>query len=853
MDPIRRQLRLLDEQLAERGFPVEPIFARSPLVPVAVGFITGIVIQHFLNPGIGWSLAVLGVCAVAIVVFLFLQSHPARLYVIAGAAFLSFTSLGAIRIFGVNQPAEDDICRLAGAERTLATIRGHVLTEPRLEDRDSWKFGGYLWSEPGTSFYLKLKEAKTKTGWGEVCGTIRVQVAEPVTDVKVGDYIQAYCWLDGFSGPLNPGQFNLKKYMEQRGVFVGASIKSRGGIKLLARGGPTLLARVKNSLKTYAAEALFGETSPDDQSYAMLNALLLGQRGGLDPAVFEAFRETGLAHFICLSGLHIGILAGFVWWVCRVAGLTKRPRAVVCILVIALYVLIVPPRAPTLRAAIICWFFCLSVLVRRRPNALNTLSLSAIVLLAVRPTDLFSASWQLSYTSVLGIILLQRRISGWLFEKTIDKISIFEPKEKEGFVMSFCKGLPAWALELFSVGVAAWLGGAGVLLYHFGAFTPMASVWTVLVFGLVLLILVLGYLKLLLAGLLPTAALLLGVIATRLADLLIWIVQLIAGLNISGVLIGKVSALLIILYYLLVLFRRFWHLRKVAVKRAICAVLAVVILVSLGFTKYRSNYSRSLELTCLSVGHGQAVFVGMPGRENLLFDAGSLTTKDCGRRIVVPFLRHKGISRLDAIFLSHDDIDHINGVPEIVSDLGVKGIYTNAAFLEKAGTWSTAGYLADCLEDENQELKLLDEFVLSTGRVKLKSLWPGPGVCRDESVSDNDKSQVILIEFSARAILLCSDIERFAQEKILQMYPALRADVMVLPHHGSTRNLAEGFVESIGAEILIASCSRSRYESAYKSASDAKVFYTPVDGAVTVRIRTDGRILVTEFSGATGG
>jgi len=847
LDPIRRQLRLLDAQLAERGALAEQIFSRSPLALLAVGFIAGIVIQNFLNPAIGWLLVILGLCTITIAVFLFLQNHPSGLYVIACSAGVAFVCLGAIRLTYFNQPAANDIRNLVGAERTLATIRGHVITEPRLEARDSWKFGRFLWSEPATSFYLKLKEAETKTGWVRITGTVRVQVAQPATDIKVGDYIQAYCWLDGFGEPLNPGQFNLKKYLVQRGVFIGASVKSRAGIELLARGGLTLLARVKNRLRTVAAEALFGEMSPDDESNAMLAALLLGRSRSLGPAVFEAFRQTGLAHFICLSGLHIGILAGFVWWVCRVAGLTKRPRAIVCIIIIALYILIVPPRAPTLRAAIICWFFCLSVLVRRRPNALNTLSLSAIVLLAVRPMDIFGVGWQLSYTSVLGIILLQRRISNWLFERTIDKIHALEPKENERLFVAFRKGMPGWAVELFSVGVAAWLGGAGVLLYHFGAITPMASVWTVLVFLLVFAILVTGYLKMLLAALLPTAALVLGIVATKLANLLIRIVKLIAGLNISGVLIGKVSVWLIVLYYSLLLLWRFGHLQRPVFKRAICTVMAVVILVSLGFTKYRSNYRRDLELTCLAVGHGQAVFVGMPGGENLLFDAGSLSTKDCGRRVVLPFLRHKGIGNLDGIFLSHDDFDHINGVPEIVSGIRVNGIYANAAFCAKADTWSTAGYLADCLRAENQQLKLLDEFVLTSGRAKIISLWPESKVCRDESVSDNDKSQVILIEFAERKILLCSDIERFAQEKILQKYPEIKADVVVMPHHGSTSNLIDGFVEKIGGGILITSCSRTRYEAAYQSPTGATVFYTPVDGAVTVKITTDGTITTASF------
>jgi len=361
------------------------------------------------------------------------------------------------------------------------------------------------------------------------------------------------------------------------------------------------------------------------------------------------------------------------------------------------------------------------------------------------------------------------------------------------------------------------------------------------------MILAVGFLKMALAALLPTAALVLGIIATGLADLLIWVVELIASWNISGVQIGKVSSEVIILYYCFLLFARFGHLHRPVVKKAICAAMTFVILFCLAITKYQSNYRRDLEVTCLAVGHGQAVFVGMPGGENILFDAGSLSTKNCGQRIVVPFLREKGIGKLDAIFLSHDDIDHMNGMPEIFSASKVGGVYTNEGFLTKIGTSPTAGFLADCVKNGNQQLKSLDEYVLSSSKAKMMFIWPTLQICRAESISDNDKSQVTLIEFGGRKILLCSDIELFAQEQIFQMYADLRADVVVMPHHGSTRNLIDGFVERIGAQLVVISCSRSRYEAAFRPKAGIKAFYTPVDGAVTVKITPDGTITTAGF------
>ncbi len=158
-------------------------------------------------------------------------------------------------------------------------------------------------------------------------------------------------------------------------------------------------------MRQTATQALLGNLSLEDRSRGLLEALLLGYRGHIDSTTYRAFRKTGLLHFISLSGMHLGILVGIIWWLCKTAGLTKPARAIICIIAIGVFLLIVPPRAPTLRAAVICLVFCLSFFFRRKSNSLNTLSLAAITLLLIRPTNLFEAGWQLSFASVLGLIL----------------------------------------------------------------------------------------------------------------------------------------------------------------------------------------------------------------------------------------------------------------------------------------------------------------------------------------------------------------------------------------------------------------------------------------------------------------
>jgi len=123
-----------------------------------------------------------------------------------------------------------------------------------------------------------------------------------------------------------------------------------------------------------------------------------------------------------------------------------------------------------------------------------------------------------------------------------------------------------------------------------------------------------------------------------------------------------------------------------------------------------------------------------------------------------------------------------------------------------------------------------------------------PKIWQDEQLSDNDKSLVSLIEFADTKILLCSDIEKFAQKELIRLNPDLKADVVVVPHHGSVKTAEPDFLENLDADILIYSCDRTQFERQQKinRQNNAKSFYTPKDGAVTVCI-TKGGITTTTF------
>jgi competence protein ComEC len=261
--------------------------------------------------------------------------------------------------------------------------------------------------------------------------------------------------------------------------------------------------------------------------------------------------------------------------------------------------------------------------------------------------------------------------------------------------------------------------------------------------------------------------------------------------------------------------------------------------------KWQRTHRSELLLTCLDVGHGQAILARLPGTTNLLFDAGSLYGKDVGSRIVIPCLDYLGLGRLHAIIASHHDLDHINGIPEIVGFRRVERIYLGGAFFAAAPVSETTELLTRHLEERGIDVEPVPP-TMSAGVAQVHVLWPTADSAINGKRNENDNSLVCLLEFAGRRVLLCSDIEKPAQQEIMVRYAALKAEVVVAPHHGSTRTLDNRFLAHTRPDILLCSCARRDYEQGriVRPAADQSTAWlvTARDGAIDVGIDRDGRI-----------
>lgn len=837
MDAIQRKLAILDDVSPWQnlsGF----ITQSCPLLLPCLGLMIGIVVQDKLALP-QYSLCLLLGLPFAGVFLVKRKVIKNQSLYLAWCAGLAFVGLGALRVASFRHVQAQDMRALVQAKTRMVTLRGTVGSIPYVE-QPNWTFAPACHLAPATTFDLKAESLLTTLGWQSVQATVRVRIAEPVHGLKPPQRIELYGWLDRFGPPANPGQFDIQEHLGRQNIHLWVSVKSRLGIAELAPTRGHYFSRLQHALRQRVSQALLADLGADAETRGLLQALLLGYRRDINSDTYVAFKQTGLLHFISLSGMHMGILVALIWWICRTAGLLKRGRALICTIALVLFMLVVPPRAPTLRAAIICWVFCLSFFFRRRPHPFNTLCLAALILLLTRPTQVFDVGWQLSFASVLGILMLAQP----LYDRvTVALSSLSFGESLTTRLHPVLLKVGCGMLSLLCVGLAAWLGGAGILLYHFYRVTPLACVWTVLVFPVVALILALGFLKIVLFFCLPWAGGSMAWVLSLGVKGLVVMVKGIDSLDNTSILVGRIGVGWILAYYVSVFVMCFVPVRRMRVKWTLRIGLMFTLLVGIGGQRYKNRHPDGFSLTCLDVGHGQALVIQGPGMENILLDAGSLYRRDIGRCVVIPFLEYQGIDRLDRAILSHNDTDHINGIPEVVADCPTDRLCVPLAFAQGDRPGPPLDILRRWLKQGGRELKTLGDTIPAGGDVRIRILWP-TSACQNELLSDNDRSLVALIEFAGRTILVCSDIEQYAQQRLQALDPGLDVDVLIAPHHGSLTTLAPGFVAQLKPEIIVCSCSRSQWQKqrVIQPRPGYDVLYTAVHGAVEIRIDSEGNL-----------
>jgi competence protein ComEC len=640
-------------------------------------------------------------------------------------------------------------------------------------------------SRPGTGAFFDI-ETRTVSSDGisaAVHGRLRLYLREGSPEIGAGDQIRFRARLRRPRLFGTPGEFDFPRFLAGRKIFVTASLESCSEIALLGRAtsnGPQMLAsrlrgRIGQTIDAGVADAALAP---------LVKALIIGDKGGVTVEHRQLLAEGGVSHLFAISGLHLGLIALFLYTALRAVYvrsttllLLAPPGRFLPALLIPLlygYLLLTGNALPTRRAFLIALAGAALLLWRRNTPPLKLLFSAAFLLLLIEPLALFEPAFQLSFAGVLGILVLVPRWSRPL------------------------KRLPRglrWIAGVFLSTLAATLTTAPLVLLHFHLLAPAGLLVNLAAIPLIGF----GAVPLGLAGIIltpfwPSGA---GSLFDGCAHIIDGVLRLLRPIIDLPLLGGwhfypsplEMTALFALILALLL---------PGASRRQILlrAALAATGFVTLAFP---SPLPSNLSITALSVGQGESLLVTCASGETYLVDGGGLysETFDVGERLIAPALGHLGIRSLTGVILTHDHPDHRQGLLYILEHFDV-------------GTFWSAAPVPQLHESLQKILtkRAIPTVLIPPGwfpltespRQELAFFVPRSG-----HDGGNDGSLVVYARKDGAGALLTGDLEEEGVRELVAAMPERPVSLLKLPHHGSRKSAPDLLLDRFAPKQVFAS------------------------------------------------
>jgi competence protein ComEC len=725
---------------------------------------------------------------------------------------------------------------LAEAATPIANWSGHytdvsgtVITEPDVRVNE-------------VRYVLRLEEARV----GDHAyrgGKVILVVRDAKAVFSYGDLLKARGLLRSPEPPGNPGDFDYAAYLARRGI--GALIYSRGeDVHQTGGGAPNPLAKPALRLKGKLFKTLDAVFTPEHS--ALLKGIAFGTRTSIDPAVNEAFVETGVVHILSVSGLHIGLIVGFILGLTRFLRLRSGAVLLTVIPALLLYDFMVGFRPSVMRATVMALLLLWARHLGRERDWPTALAASALVILLANPLAVGEPGFQLSFAATWGILFLGPVLVD-LFGRLGDRFHI---RVKPVF---------AWAV---AVPLGAQLGTLPLIVVHYNLVSVVALPANVVAVPLVGIVLLFGILGTILGSVFLPLGSVLAAPTVFLLDLLVWLVRFFQGLPGAAFYVPAVPWVVAGLWYGLL----YMTVLKVTGRRLKPApsslrpgmltwilrllVFLLVILSWLGLMRWLGGGEPALRVDVIDVGQGDSVLVRTPGGGTLLVDAGGLPGELSGQRTegsgmrVVQYLRRAGVRRLDVLVLTHPHEDHCGGARAVVEKLPVRLVVTPPV---QEGIDAEYDRLLGFIRDRKIPVSTASagDHLRLDPVVDIAVLSPFKPLS-DEPGDFNDESLVLLLDYRGKSLLLTGDIEQEGQRRLLQYGVTLKSDVLKVPHHGSA-NFLPAFLKRVQSKIAVVSVgSRNRFGQPSPATLrelerlGARVYRTDRDGAILLRIRGEG-------------
>ena len=506
-------------------------------------------------------------------------------------------------------------------------------------------------------------------------------------------------------------------------------------------------------------------------SVGFFTALVTGDRSGMDYALRNEMILAGVYHSVSLSGMHVSVLAGLIF---LLFGAHRKAAAAAAIPVLALFVVLTGAAPATVRAAVMQTVLLLAPLAEREYDPLTALSAALLLLLLQNPWSAAHWGLQLSFTSALGIILFVPMLSGRIFRREEKKFVYPAPIRTI---------LSALALTLSASAFSLPLSAA-----YFGVSSLLAPLVNLLTLWAVTVCFVGGLFAVIISFLWMPAA---SAIGWVLAWCFRWVrltVHTAAALPFCAVYaetpllcLWAVFAILLVLAAIL--------LRAGVLLPAAAAALTLACAMLLTWLPDRTEH----RFTVLDVGQGQCVVL-QSGENTVMIDCGA--SGDSTGELAARYLLSHGIRRLDALFLTHFDRDHCDGVAQLLTRIPVQTLFYPAetadsllrtSVLEKAASCG----VTLCGVTERREFSCGDA-----------ALTVFPPLSRE---NDNERGLSLLASAAEYDILITGDMSASTEAVLLTKYELPDLEILVAGHHGSADSTGEALLQSLLPETVLIS------------------------------------------------
>jgi len=704
----------------------------------------------------------------------------------------------------------DHVVRYCGGEPATIRLAGTLVNVPLVRPVVTGSIEWYK-QPPRTRLEVNAENIIGDEAEIPVSGLVVVTVREPVLNASAGDRVELYGKLYRPRSPLNPGELDYALFNRRRGVLPQMSCDHAANVRVVraGSGGRALLASVRRRFRAAMLDNTYAGAEPGAQ---LLSAMVLGERSAVSRRMNEAFVATGTVHYLSVSGAHVGMLASVVWAAGALAGLGRRGSALCTMVVVTAYAALAEPSAPVWRSAITGDLLCISVLLRRPVRSLNWLALAALIILIVQPTQLFDPGFQLSFGTVVAILYVYPyvRRSAVLFWNRLlrrdDPLlmpAVQDRLNPPGRLRRCGRFLGQVTADAFLVSLAAWLGSALLTAYHFKRIALWGCLDTIVALPLIWATQMLGFAKSFVSSVVPPIGEWLGAPLVGVCDVLIATVEFLAAVPGSNVPTPAIPGWLVAAGGVVLLI--FAAAEPLQIRKPPRILLALLVTVAGAFALAPGKADGALRLRVLAVGNASASIITLPDDKVIVYDFGANPLYDMVQWTAHPVLARDRVAKIDAAVISHPNLDHYSAIPDLAERFPLGSVLISPRFLMAEQSNRSVARLLERIRELNVPIRNLvrGDRLGGVGPVAIDVLWP-PATGPAGSGDANDSSIVLRLSWNGRRILLCGDIGPKPQSELMATTD-LRADVLVLPHHGKVEPTTPAFLAAVGPVICIRS------------------------------------------------